>query len=65
MNCNCKGGHQHIVGEVLAPPGLQAKGQDGEREVKVHQEEPEEPEAEEARTGRTDASTGFVPQSSL
>ena len=31
MNCNCKGGHQQVEGESLAPPGLQARGQDGER----------------------------------
>ena len=35
MNGNCKGGHQQVEGEILAHPGLQAEGQDGEREVKV------------------------------
>ena len=31
MNCNCKGGHQQVEGESLVPPGLQARGEDGER----------------------------------
>ena len=35
INCNCKDGHQQAGGEVSAPPGLQANGQDGEWEVKV------------------------------
>ena len=35
MDGHCKGGHQQVEGEVLAPPALQAKGQDGEWEVQV------------------------------
>ena len=35
MSCNCKDGHQQVGGEVSAPPGLQANGQDGGWEVKV------------------------------
>ena len=58
MNCNCKGGHQRIEGEVLAPPGLQAKGQDGEWEAKVSKKNPKS--QKQGRTGRTDASTGFT-----
>ena len=51
VNCNCKGGHQQAAGEVLAPPGLQAKGQDEEWEVMVSMKN-------QKRTGRTDTSTG-------
>ena len=69
VNCNCKGGHPQIEGEVLAPPGLHAKGQDGEWEMKVskkNQKSQKQRKREQAgRAPPQGSPTTRVPQSSL
>ena len=69
MNCNCKDAHQQAGGEVSAPPGLQANGQEGEWEVKASKKnQKSQKQRKREQAGRTlpqGSPTTRVPQSSL
>ena len=69
MNCTWKDGHQQAGGEVSAPPGLQANGQDGEWEVKVSKKnQKRQKQRKREQAGRTlpqGSPATRVPQSSL